>query len=48
MKFPIEEVFLGSIFLLVVISLSTCSTPNKKTCNVIHEAAKPAHRCEVW
>ena len=41
----LEDIVITIVFIGVVAGLSTCE-PNKKSCDVIHEAAKPAHRCE--
>jgi hypothetical protein len=47
MKFPVEQVIVCVAFVLILISMTTC-TPQEKNCNVIHENAPSLKKCEVW
>ena len=47
MRFPTEQVLVASIFLILLISMVTCTPREKQKCDIIHEAV-PFKKCEAW
>jgi len=47
MKFPIEEALVCLVFVLILVSMTTC-TPKERKCNIVHESASHLQKCEIW
>jgi hypothetical protein len=47
MKFPVEEALVCLVFVLILVSMTTC-TPKERKCDVIHQNAPSLKKCEIW
>ena len=43
----IEDIIITIVFIGVVAGITTLE-PSKKSCDIVHESGKPAHRCEKY
>jgi hypothetical protein len=43
-----EDIVLTLAFLVAILGISTCSDTANRSCDIIHPAGTPAHRCEEY